>query len=126
MSHQSHDISSVSKMKFLTLLLLSIPTVFSDSCFEVGVDYYGNDLEEGKYVSVPSAEACQASCQGASGCEFWTWDSSYNNACWMKSGEGTKTENDRVTSGPKNCGTTPSDPSVSIFKKIQALRTNVI
>jgi len=85
-------------MKVLTLLLLVTPTVFSDSCFEVGVDYYGNDLEEGKYVSVPSAQACQASCQGTAGCEFWTWDPTYHNACWRKTAKTQTASNPDVTS----------------------------
>ena len=99
----------------IAILTLSLVTQ-TLGCFEEGIDYHGHDLNPGQYVSTESASACQAACQQTSGCEFWTWDSSYNNACWMKSGEGTKTENDRVTSGPKNCGTAPLDPSVSIFK----------
>ena len=111
MSHQSHDISLLYKMKFLTLLLLTVPTVLSDSCFEVGVDYFGNDLEEGKYVSVPSAEACQASCQGTSGCEFWTWDPTYHNSCWRKTAKTQTQSNPVVTSGPKYCDTPQPDPN---------------
>ena len=56
------------------------------SCFEKGIDYYGGDL--GHFVSTPSATACQTKCQQTQGCNFWTWDPGYHNACWRKSSKG--------------------------------------
>ena len=82
-------------------------------CFEKGIDYHGHDLNPGQYVSTSSAAACQSQCQQTSGCNFWTWDPGYRNACWMKTGQGAKKHNGRVTSGPKTCGTSPPSPSVS-------------
>ena len=45
----------------LKLLLLSILVAFaySEDCFDHGIDYIGNDLDDGHYVSTGSAEACQ-------------------------------------------------------------------
>ena len=83
-------------------------------CFEKGIDYHGHDLNPGRYVSTSSANACQSLCQQTSGCTFWTWDPGYKNACWMKKGQGAKTHNARVTSGPRTCGGPPT-PSVRIF-----------
>ena len=99
-------------MKLLTLVLVFAPYALSDSCFEIGIDYFGYDLEEGKYVSTPSAAACQANCQLTSGCEFWTWDPTYHNACWRKTAKGQVQQNSDVTSGPKYCeNPEPSDPN---------------
>jgi len=103
---------SVVKMRLLTLVLLVFaPYVKTETCFEVGVDYYGNDLEEGKYVSTDSASACQANCQSTSGCEYWTWDPTYHNACWRKTAKGQVQANPDVTSGPKFCDQPPPDPN---------------
>ena len=64
--------------------------VFSEDCFDHGIDYFGNDLEDGHYVSTGSAEACQINCQETSGCNFWSWDPSYHSACWKKYAKGIK------------------------------------
>ena len=107
-------------------LLQNLFFVFSEDCFDHGIDYYGNDLEDGHYVSTGSAEACQINCQETSGCNFWSWDPSYHSACWKKYAKGiTKkiilfilfyfwnywflfTGEEKyapaVISGPKNCG----------------------
>merc|ERR1719422_1657709 len=74
-----------------------------DSCFEQGVDYLGNDLQEGHYDSTSSAAECQKVCQRTNGCEAWTWDPTYHNACWKKSAKGQTQANSKVTSGPKYC-----------------------
>ena len=79
------------------------------SCFEKGVDYFGNDLSNGQYKSTPTAAACQAHCQASPGCNFWTWDPGYNNACWKKTAKGPKKSVARLTSGPKNCDQNGND-----------------
>ena len=40
----------------------------------VRVDYLGNDLSDGHYVSTGSAAECQLQCQYTSQCNYWTWD----------------------------------------------------
>ena len=74
----------------LKLLLLSILVAFaySEDCFDHGIDYIGNDLEDGHYVSTGSAEACQINCQQTAGCNYWTWDPNYHTACWKKYAKG--------------------------------------
>ena len=105
---------------------------FFQSCFDEGVDYFGNDLEDGQFDSTSSAAECQTHCQQSQGCNFWTWDPGYNNACWKKSAKGPIQTNARLTSGPKTCAesnpttvppnstpdttTAPPDPTVSIIK----------
>merc|ERR1712241_630425 len=82
-----------------------------ESCFEEGVDYIGNDLQEGHYDSTSSAAECQKACQRTSGCGAWTWDPTYHTACWKKTAKGQTQANSKVTSGPKYCegdNTTPS------------------
>merc|ERR1712121_39795 len=82
-----------------------------DSCFEQGIDYLGNDLQEGHYDSTSSAAECQKVCQRTNGCEAWTWDPTYHNACWKKSAKGQTQANSKVTSGPKYCeGDEPTTP----------------
>ena len=49
----------------------------STDCVDVdllSVDYLGNDISEGHYVSTSSAAACQGECQSTAACNFWTWD----------------------------------------------------
>ena len=77
---------------------------FFQSCFDEGVDYFGNDLADGQFDSTSSAAECQTHCQQTQGCNFWTWDPGYNNACWKKSAKGPIQTNARLTSGPKTCG----------------------
>merc|ERR1719394_1013067 len=84
----------------------------SEDCFEQGIDYLGNDISEGHYVSTSSAAGCQSECQRNSACNFWTWDPSYHTACWMKTAKTQTAANSVVTSGPKYCDgeQTTSDP----------------
>merc|ERR1719233_2046358 len=83
-----------------------------ESCFEEGVDYLGNDLQEGHYDSTSSASECQKVCQRTNGCEAWTWDPTYHTACWKKSAKGQTQANSKVTSGPKYCeGDGPTTPN---------------
>jgi len=84
----------------------------SEDCFEQGIDYLGNDISEGHYVSTSSAAGCQSECQRNSACNFWTWDPTYHTACWMKTAKTQTAANSVVTSGPKYCDgeQTTSDP----------------
>ena len=72
----------------------------TNSYFCSSTDYFGSDVSEGHYNSVPSAEACQKDCQVDWDCEnldrdvggdvnfqkkdifpkclFWTWYAGYN------------------------------------------------
>merc|ERR1712058_160546 len=81
-----------------------------ESCFEEGVDYIGNDLQEGHYDSTSSAAECQKACQRTNGCEYWTWDPTYHTACWKKMAKGQTQANSKLTSGPKYCGGDSTTP----------------
>merc|ERR1712215_462565 len=74
-----------------------------ESCFEEGIDYIGHDINEGHYVSTPTAAECQKTCQRSAACQYWTWDPTYHTACWMKTAKDQTTVNSKVTSGPKYC-----------------------
>jgi len=84
-------------------LILSQCLATTDDCFEAGVDYLGNDISEGHYVSTSTAGGCQGECQRTAACNFWTWDPTYHNACWMKTAKTEVAANSVVTSGPKYC-----------------------
>ena len=81
-----------------------------DDCFDYGTDYVGYDLEDGIYTPTDDAAACQVDCQITAGCEFWTWDPTYNNACWKKSAIGEARPEEALISGPKYCGNPPTQP----------------
>ena len=80
------------------------------SCFEYGLDYFGNDLNEGHYDSTDSADACQVKCQQTSGCNFWTWTPDYHNACWKKSSKGEVIPHSQAVSGPAYCDNPNPEP----------------
>ena len=91
------------------------------------IDYLGNDISDGHYVSTSSAAGCQQECQHNSACNFWTWDPSYHTACWMKTAKTEVVSNSNVISGPKYCDgdQTTADPGgeydsirVRLFKNI--------
>jgi len=73
-------------------------------------------LNEGHYVPTSSAEGCQQQCQATHGCEFWTWDSNYHTACWMKTAKGAVQSNPGMTSGPKYCGDHPTPSPGNTFR----------
>ena len=77
------------------------------------MDYLGNDISDGHYVSTSSAAGCQGECQRTAACNYWTWDPTYHTACWMKTAKTEVVANSDVTSGPKYCegDHTTSDPS---------------
>ena len=82
----------------------------SSDCFEYGIDYYGNDLDE-DYDSTDSANACQVKCQQTQGCNFWTWTPDYHNACWKKSSKGEVIPATQAVSGPAYCDNPNPDPT---------------
>jgi len=84
-----------------------------EDCFDHGIDYIGFDMEDGVYVSTPSAADCQVNCQNTAGCEYWSWDPDYHTACWRKTGKGETRADSRITSGPKFCGDQPTPPPPS-------------
>ena len=77
------------------------------------IDYLGNDISDGHYVSTSSAAGCQQECQTNSACNFWTWDPSYHTACWMKTAKTQTASNSALVSGPKYCDgeQTTAEPS---------------
>lgn len=86
--------------------------LYFQSCFDKGVDYWGHDLKGGQFTSTPSASACQTHCQQTPGCNFWTWDPGFHNACWKKTAKGPIKHNAKLTSGPRTCGgNTPNPPA---------------
>ena len=73
------------------------------NCFDHGIDYFGNDLNPGQFISTDTAFDCQENCQKNSVCHFWTWSPKFNKACWMKSGKGQVRPDPDVISGPSHC-----------------------
>lgn len=90
---------------------------FSSYCFEVGVDYYGHDVDkvEGRYVMTPAD--CQRLCTGNPECAFFSWKFS-THSCFLKSSPAilNRREDPDVTSGPRTCsGILPMTPLPSDF-----------
>ncbi|KAF4640288.1 PAN domain-containing protein [Toxoplasma gondii] len=56
---------------------------FSGSCYEVGVDYYGYDIEKLETGEVTTPSACQALCKNRAGCYYWTWVQT-TQSCYLK------------------------------------------
>jgi len=72
---------------------------------ENGIDYYGNDLSDGKKYNVPDACSCQRLCAERGDCNYWTFApwGDQPKTCWLKwSNGGRKGRSDRV-SGAKHC-----------------------
>jgi len=72
---------------------------------ENGIDYYGNDLSDGKKYNVPDACSCQRLCAERGDCNYWTFApwGDQPKTCWLKwSNGGRKGRSDRV-SGSKHC-----------------------
>jgi len=88
---------------FLISIFITTSTIFSQNCFEKGIDYVGNDVKEGYNISTSSAEDCQWRCQENDQCQFWTWDRTWKNACWLKTAMTETKFNYEVLSGPKYC-----------------------
>lgn len=84
---------------------------FSQNCFEVGVDYYGYDIEkiEGRYVMTP--QDCQRLCTGNPQCAFFSWKQK-SHACYLKSASAilARREDPDVTSGPRSCANPGGGP----------------
>ncbi|PHJ15965.1 pan domain-containing protein [Cystoisospora suis] len=75
------------------------------SCFETGIDYFGNDVEMIRDGSVTTAEECQRRCQANMSCGYFTFFV-HNNHCYLKSLAALsqrRPANDRRVSGPRNC-----------------------
>merc|ERR1719394_2413326 len=89
------------------------------NCFEVNVDYLGDDINGCGIKNVESAYHCQAECQALSGCTHFTYvsdafirDANFVGSCCLKNGKGTvvKGEYDGdatfatgLISGPATC-----------------------
>ncbi|CBZ54549.1 hypothetical protein NCLIV_049780 [Neospora caninum Liverpool] len=56
---------------------------FSGSCYEIGVDYYGYDIEKLETGEVTTPSACQALCKDRTGCYYWTWVQT-TQSCYLK------------------------------------------
>ena len=82
-----------------------------EDCFDHGIDYSGFDLEDGKYVSTESAEACQTECKNNDRCQYWSWVPDYHNSCWLKHGKGETSQSPNIISGPKYCDDEPNPPT---------------
>merc|ERR1719228_1534596 len=96
-------------------LLPSFLALVSGDCFQYNTDYPGNDVDEGHYHSVNSAELCQRDCQAAALCQFWTWDPSYHHACWHKTAMTGSTPAPGLVSGPKYCQPDPDTASLRVL-----------
>lgn len=90
-------------MKCLIAVIVLQQLVLAKSCFDNG-DYTGSNLRRNYYVSRRSANECQQKCQQTPGCNYWTWDPHWHQACWMKTTKGRlNTRKSHLKSGPKYC-----------------------
>ncbi|KAL8424857.1 hypothetical protein Efla_001662 [Eimeria flavescens] len=82
---------------------------FTSYCYDVGMDYYGEDVErvEGRYVMTPMD--CQRLCSANPQCAFFSWKLS-SHACYLKSAAAAlnRRADADVTSGPRTCSTAGS------------------
>ncbi|KAL8442975.1 hypothetical protein Emed_007031 [Eimeria media] len=85
---------------------------FTPYCYDVGMDYYGQDVQkvEGRYVMTPVD--CQRLCSSNPQCAFFSWKLS-THACYLKTSAAllNRREDPDVTSGPRACSTSSSSPS---------------
>jgi len=109
----------------LLLSCLVVHLTRADDCFDYGIDYSGYDLDEGHYTSTDGPAACQGVCQSNPSCQYWTWDSSYHNACWLKSNKGATAQNPSLTSGPKYCDDDPVTPDPGDGSSVKVLSYNM-
>ncbi|EPT26742.1 PAN domain-containing protein [Toxoplasma gondii TgCatPRC2] len=56
-------------------------------CYEVDVDYWGNDIQKLEDELVASPSICQGYCQRRTDCRFWTWVSA-TQSCYLKNVNG--------------------------------------
>ena len=126
----------------LLLSCLVVHLTRADDCFDYGIDYSGYDLDEGHYTSTDGPAACQGVCQSNPSCQYWTWDSSYHNACWLKSNKGKRlakiqhrnnyvsvvgatAQNPSLTSGHKYCDDAPVTPDPGDGSSVKVLSYNM-
>lgn len=89
----------------------TIPTVVAghvsgpkvcQNCFQDQTDFFSNDIEG--IPNIRSTEDCQKRCQAHAACNFFTYDSRYQN-CWLKNGAIPMPSSLGFVSGPKSCTT---------------------
>ena len=77
-------------------------------CLEPGKDYGGNDLNNGHKTLTASEKECQDLCKEDADCVGFTWVKETwvgrERECWLKRKMVLSGENDKVVSGPKDCG----------------------
>ena len=74
-----------------------------ENCFDYHMDYPGNDIKKHFFIPTISANDCRKKCQKKSNCNYWTWDPTWNNACWLKTAKGSVETKKHLVSGPKHC-----------------------
>ena len=75
-------------LRLTVILTCLLSAACSDECFDYNTDYYGYDLQDGQYVTTDGPDSCQLECAANPLCQYWTWDRTYHNACWLKSDKG--------------------------------------
>ena len=89
---------------------------FVESCFDNDIDYSGYDINKDYLIPTTSANQCQEKCQERSDCNFWTWDPTWNNACWMKVSKGPIKRKQYLVSGTKHCNQNENNRSSNYSK----------
>jgi hypothetical protein len=83
------------------------------SCSEAGVDYFGNDINNGHETKKNSAEECHQLCQSNDNCVAFTWVQlnvpsgplvGRERECWIKHKQAIGIPVQYVVSGTKDCG----------------------
>ena len=81
-----------------------------DACFDVNVEYVGNNLTSSDVIGMDyadisarsdTAEDCQKMCQEILSCSAFSWKQ--DRGCWLKFGIGEKRKENATISGKKFC-----------------------
>lgn len=83
------------------------PPAPTPGCWQVDIDYSGNDLQWPSPWSASSAAGCQAHCAQESACQVFTYKPS-DGGCFLKSAKGGETYHEDRISGPKDCDPSPT------------------
>lgn len=79
----------------------------------MGINYSGNDLNDGNQNKKNSAEECQQLCKNNDACVAFTWVQlnvpegpllGNDGACWIKHKKASGTPSQYVVSGNRDCG----------------------
>ena len=71
-------------------------------CFEMNIDFTGNDLVRNGIEGIASAELCRDECLEKASCKFFTYIKRHNE-CWVKTSDAGRKIAEGAVSGKVNC-----------------------